>query len=49
MAAGLGGTDGGGHAQLTLHLYKALTGSGAPGSCNRKEKGKRTFDMNIMK
>lgn len=40
VTTGLGGMDGGRDAQLTLPLYKELTGSGAPDSCNRKEKGR---------
>ena len=49
VTTGLGGLGGGGDSQLTLHFYNDLTGSGAHGSCNRKEKGKRKFDVNIMK
>lgn len=48
MTAGLGGLDGDRNAQLTP-LYKEQSGSGGPGSGNRKVKGKRTFHGNIMK
>lgn len=49
VTPGLAGVDGGMDSQLTLHLYEDRTGHRAHGSCNRKEKGKRKLDFNIMK